>query len=516
MIGTLDEIPQTWSAKAKTKALALINKELNRDPKVWYCPPDRDEEGNLILADDMLIEQHGDIQVHIFIWHEEGCTCGKHARYVVHGPNCDGHPHGEYDYQHARSDQWPPSLSREWSVWLAISGRGAGKTKSGAEWALEMAGRTSQVAIIGRRRKDVVQTMVEGPSGLEVACARAGIQYEWLPSKLEFTLASGHKILGYSAEEPDSLRGPEHGAAWLDEPAHMKLIADVWDNLVFGLRVPGIPGGARIYCTSTPLPTKWLRALIADPDTIVVRVSTYVNLANLDPGFRKRLLDKYEGTRKGRQELEGEVIEDVEGALWEYEMLHRSNFSVGQFDKVVVAIDPAGTANRRSDETGIVVVGRIGDTCYVLADASGVYTPLGWANKALDLVDDWDANEIVAESNFGGDMVKQTIDSAAKDRGESVKVVVKRAQKSKRLRAEPVVARYEKMKVLHNGKFPDLEEEMLTWVPGTGDSPNRVDALVWGVDHLQKLAVQSKTAVPQGKLPSRQPSRSLVGLRPRR
>jgi phage terminase large subunit-like protein len=539
LVSTLDEIRQTWSPKAKAKALELIKRQIAHKPQVWYCDFERDDDGKPVLVDELVVERviigDDDVFVHRYLVHEEGCDCGdrdhpgagigrvRHGSIPKYGANCDGHPHGIYDYEHARSDQWPPSLRRQWSVWLAMSGRGAGKTKSGAEWVLKMAEMTPTVAMIGRRRKDVVDVMVEGRSGLEMACARAGLSYEWLPSKLEFTLPNGAIIRGFSAEEPDSLRGPEHGAAWLDEPAHMPLINDVWDMLGAGLRVPGIPGGARIYCTSTPLPTKWLKALIAEKDTITVVVPTYVNLRNLDPAFKKRLIDKWEGTRKGRQELEGELLEDVEGALWEAEWIDAHRLKAGEMfdpetdrhylEKVAIAIDPAGTANRRSDETGIIVLGLRDGLVIVLADHSGKYSPAGWADKALDLAEEWQANDIVAEKNFGGDMVQQTLRSAAERRKvDPPKVHVRHAHRSKQVRAEPVAALYEqgynlkRPKVVHNGKLSKLEEEMLTWVPGVGDSPNRVDALVWGAEFIRGRTGKASIASPRGTLtPSNNP-----------
>lgn len=448
----LEEITRTWPPEAKARAMVAFETRTRGDIEAWYCRPER-------LADGT----------------------------VVFGRNCDGDPHPGYDYPHARSDQWPPPGS-DWFTWLIISGRGSGKTRTGAEWVRTISSRVGQIAAVGRRGVDIRQTMMEGPSGLIYVCERAGIGWEWEPSKREFTFANGAKVFGYSAEEPNSLRGPQHGAAWLDEPAHMPLIEDVWSNLTLGLRMPGLPGGARILCTSTPLPTKWLRELMKEDDTVPVRVSTYKNIKNLDPAFKKQVIAKLEGTRKGRQELEGEILEDVEGALWNADLLMRSEFPRERMDRIVVAIDPAGTNNRRSDETGIVTVGSIGDQGYVLGDSSGKYTPQGWADKAIDDYVLWKADAIVAEKNFGGDMVKATILSAAKLRGITVRVIVVTATRSKQLRAEPVVARYEQKQVYHNGTFEQLEIEMMTWVPGTGDSPNRVDALVWGLTEILKLS----------------------------
>src|ERR671926_1593944 len=304
------------------------------------------------------------------------------------GRNCGGNPHEGVEYNHARPDQWPP-VGTEWFVWLVMSGRGAGKTRTGSEWVRKITSHVGRIALVGRRGPDVRGTMIEGKSGLITICERAGFKYgtdfEWLPSKKEFRFPNGAKAFGYSAEEPDTLRGPEHGAAWLDEPAHMPLIVDVWDNLLMGLRIEGLPGGAKALCTSTPLPTKWLKELRAEPTTVTVVVPTHVNLDNLDPNFRRTVIDRYEGTRRGRQELYGEILEDVEGALWSAAIIddHRDgNVTAEDMDRVVVAIDPSGTSAKNRDETSITVTGKRGNDYFVLADLSGHYTPDGWAEAA--------------------------------------------------------------------------------------------------------------------------------------
>lgn len=446
---------ESWTPDAKARAMEAYQARISGDTRIWYCKGITLEDGTKVF-----------------------------------GRYCDGEPHGDYDYPHARADQWPP-VGTAWFVWLIISGRGSGKTRTGAEWTRAISSKVGQIAGIGRRGVDFRATMVEGPSGLIYCCERAGIGWDWQPSKKEFTFGNGAKVFGYSAEEPDSLRGPQHGAAWLDEPAHMPLIEEVWSNLTLGLRMPGLPGGARILCTSTPLPTKWLRELMVQDDTELVRVSTYANIKNLDPAFKKAVIKKLEGTRKGRQELEGEVLEDVEGALWNADLIRRADFTPQQMERKVVAIDPAGTNNRKSDETGIVGVGKIGDIGYVLDDRTGQYTPNGWATAAIQMYIDLEADAIVAEKNYGGDMVKTTILSVAKKMGVTVRVIVVTATRSKQLRAEPVVARYEQQEVWHSNTVEvlgKLETEMLTWVPGSGDSPNRVDALVWGLTEILKLS----------------------------
>lgn len=420
--------------------------------------------------------------------------------YCDRGRVCNGEPHEGFEYAHARSDQWPPP-GMEWFVWLIKSGRGAGKTRTGAEWTRKMSEHVPRIALIGRRGPDVRGTMVEGPSGLIYVCERAGVDYDWQPSKKEFRFANGALAIGYSAEEPDSLRGPQHGIAWLDEPAHMPLIEDVWDNLLMGLRLDGVPGGAKVLCTSTPLSTKWLKALIAEEDTVTVTVSTMANIKNLDPKFRKNVLRKYEGTRLGRQELHGEILEDVEGALWNSAMIEADrqrdfDAEITPMERIVVGVDPAGTATRRADETGIVVVGQRGGHFYVLADYSGKYTPGGWAEKVSYAYMRHGADRVVAEKNYGGDMVENTLRNSS----VNLPLTIVSSRRGKMLRAEPIVALYEQRKVhhvLHPEHLADLEAQMTEWVPGQEDSPDRVDALVHALTELSGNGEAAEIAAPE-------------------
>jgi phage terminase large subunit-like protein len=404
----------------------------------------------------------------------------RRAWYCAHpGRNCDGKPHKGYPYPHARSDQWPPP-GQDWFTWFLSGGRGSGKTRTGAEYARKMSERVGRMALIAPTGADVRDTMIEGESGLIAVCAYAGEPVKWEPSKRRITFANGCIATTFSGEEPDRLRGPQHGFAWLDEPAHMPLIEEVWSNLMFGLRLGKRP---HVVLTSTPLPTKWVRDIQSRQNTRVVRVSTYANIDNLAPNFRDEVVAAYEGTRKGRQELYGELLIDVEGALWSDEYLQHVD-ELPEFDRIVIAIDPAGSQGKRSDETGIMAVGRVGKEAYVIKDASGKYSPQGWARQALSLYRDLEADAIVAEKNFGGDMVKKVIETEAEAMGINARIMVKQAMRSKALRAEPVVNLYEQRRVWHARSLSALEEEMLTWVPGQGASPNRVDALVWAIDEL--------------------------------
>lgn len=421
------------------------------------------------------------------------------------GRNCGGDPHEGVMYSHARPDQWPPPGS--WFTWLIMSGRGAGKTRTGSEYTRKKKNKSPRFAIVARRVSDIRQTIVEGESGLIRICEQAKEDYTWEPSKRLFTFANGAKAHMYSGEEPDSLRGPEHSDAWLDEPAHMPAIEDVWSNLLLGLRLGPDP---RVLCTSTPLPINWIKKLIERIDTVSVRVSTYVNLANLAPTFRQNVIDRYEGTRLGRQELHGEVIDDVEGALWNTELLlWAREYPPGlertlqlvlaltdlPVDRIVVAVDPAGTANKRSDETGIVVVAKMGDIYLVLEDLTGKYSPDTWAKKAIDAYHRWGADMIVAEKNYGGDLVARNFRN--QEWHGRLKTVTSR--KGKAIRAEPIVGLYEQKRVFHIGKLNELEDEQIRWVPGVGDSPNRIDALVHGMVELSGRSGETTMASARGR-----------------
>jgi phage terminase large subunit-like protein len=424
----------------------------------------------------------------------------KQAWYCKRGRKCDGQPHKGYDYPHARGDQWPPP-GKDWATWLLKGGRGSGKTRSGSEYTRKATEKVERFALIGPTASHVRDVMVEGESGLIRIFERQGKKVLWEPSKRKITCPNGALIYTYSGEEPDRLRGPEHGGAWLDEPAHIPLIEPLWDNMKMGLRLGPNP---QVLCTTTPLPTKWIKDLIEQDDTVTVTVSTYVNLANLSPTFRKTVLEKYEGTRLGRQELHGEILMDVEGALWSWDMIETTRhegFDWRECSRIVVGIDPAGTSKRR-DETGIVVVGVLGQHLYVLADGSGHYTPEGWADKAWQLFDQFDADAIVAEKNYGGEMVRSTlVNSRLNSKGFlDAEPRLVNSRRGKALRAEPIVGLYEQGRVHHVSIFEDMETQMTEWVPGTQDSPDRVDALVHAATDLAKPHQQANVALPQGRM----------------
>lgn len=401
-------------------------------------------------------------------------------------PLCTGQPHGPlqkdepaWDWNHARPDQRPPK-DKDWLTWVIRSGRGAGKTRTGSELAHQMSNHVGRIALIGETGADVRDTMVEGESGI-MSIAPPGRMPEYIPSKRRITFASGCIATTYTAEKPNQLRGPEHGYAWLDEPAHFALIQEVWDNLLFGLRLGKRP---RILVTTTPTPRPWMKNLLADPTTRDTVTSTYANIDNLAPTFRDTIIGRYENTRLGLQELHGQILDDVEGALWTLGALETLRVATHPvLERIIVGVDPAGTSTQSSDETGIVVSGRGTDGhLYVLEDASGIYTPLGWASQVDAMVRKWQADAVVAEKNFGGEMVEHTLRTGNVD----ARVIMVQARRGKYLRAEPLVGLYEQQKVHHVGVLQQLETQMCEWVPFEKNtkSPDRVDALVYSTAPL--------------------------------
>lgn len=387
----------------------------------------------------------------------------------------------------ARGEQAAPE--GDWLTWLILAGRGFGKTRTGAEWAREQvkAG-VMRLHLIAPTAADARDTMVEGESGLLSVCwtgdkTNAGEPlglpaYE--PSKRRLTWANGAIATLFSAEEPERLRGPQCGAMWCDELAAWKYLRETWDMAMFGLRLGDRP---RTCITTTPKPLKLLREVMADKRTVVTRGSTFANAANLAPTFLQAIRDKYEGTRLGRQELEAELLEESEGALWTRAQVEACHVKqLPEMLRVVVAIDPAVTETEESAETGIVVAGLgVDKRGYVLEDASGRYAPGAWAKKAVALFHNHSADMIVAEGNQGGEMVTHTI------RTEWANAPVKRvhARQGKRARAEPVAALYQQGKVSHAAVLPDLEDQMVNWEPLSGlPSPDRLDALVWSITEL--------------------------------
>jgi len=391
----------------------------------------------------------------------------------------------------AAGPQWrdfarPAQLAPEgkWTAWLYVGGRGAGKTRAGAEWVHEqVAAGARRIALIGPTAGDVRDVMVEGESGI-LNCGATRPTYE--PSKRRVTWPNGAIATTYSADEPDRLRGPQHDAAWADEIAAWRYPA-AWDMMMLGLRLGADP---RVVATTTPKPVKLVRDLLET--AVVTRSTTYDNLDNLAPTFREQILARYEGTRLGRQELLAELLEDVPGALWTRDLIERSRgVAPDPLPRIVVAIDPAVTSGEQSDATGILVVGAMQNVGYVLEDLSGRFPPEQWARIAVDAYQRWDADRIVAEANNGGDLVGSVLRAV----NPNVPVRLVRASRGKRARAEPVSALYEQGRIIHCGTFPELEDELCVWTPDTVESPDRLDAMVWGFTDLMLTKSKQATAV---------------------
>lgn len=338
--------------------------------------------------------------------------------------------------------------------------------------------------------RDCRKTLVEGESGILAVCP-PWFYPHYEPSKLTITWPNGGMAHMYSAEEPERLRGPNHDAAWCDELCSWSYLEDTWHNLQMTLRVGDYP---KKYITTTPKPRQILRDIIADPKTVLVRGTTFDNADNLAPEFIEEMRRKYEGTRKGREELFAELLEEAEGALWSREIIDATRvWAAPDMKRIVVAIDPAVTASETSDETGIVVAGlSFDDHAFVLHDLSGRYSPDGWARRAIDASSEWGADRIVAEVNNGGDLVQHTLRTI--DENVSYKAV--HASRGKAARAEPVSALFEQGKAHIVGNMPELEDQLTNWQPlGNDRSPDRLDAVVWAVTELllepQHFAVQA-------------------------
>lgn len=377
----------------------------------------------------------------------------------------------------ARPKQLPPA--GDWFVWLLLSGRGFGKTRAGSEWVIDRArnGPFHPIALVGQTKADVRDTMMElGDSSL-LKISPSWFMPKYEPSKRRLTWPNGMIAIVYSGDEPDQLRGPQHGSAWVDELAKFKYPQETWDNLVMGLRVGEKP---QAVVTTTPRPIPIIKALVADPDTASTVGSTYENLANLSPIFIQQVIRRYEGTRLGRQELHGAILDDVEGALWTRALLEETRVSkYPDLVRIVVGVDPQGSTTSGA-ETGIVGAGLgVDDQGYVLDDASLNGTPHEWGSQAVAAMRRLRADRIVAEVNYGGDMVESTIRTV--DENAPIKLV--RATRGKLIRAEPVQALYEQGRVHHVGMFASLEDELCSWVQGE-KSPNRLDAMVWALTEL--------------------------------
>ena len=395
--------------------------------------------------------------------------------------------------EYARGRQYPleiPGGPKPGDGWLVLGGRGSGKTRLGAEWVnalvrglppfTETNHRYRQIALVGETLGDVREVMIEGPAGIIAASGEDRPHYE--PSRRRLCWRNGAVAHAFSSEDPESLRGPQFDAAWCDEAGKWKNAEACFDMLQFGLRLGSRP---RQMITTTPRPTPLMRRLVADPAVSLTKMRTAENAANLAASFIEAVEKRYADTRLGRQELDGELIEDREDALWTRAMLEGVAGACGALRRIVVAVDPPASSRRTSDACGIIVAGLDAEgRAVVLRDATvSAAKPQEWAARAVALYHEYEADRIVAEVNQGGDMVAaviRTIDAQA-----PVKEV--RASRGKWLRAEPVAALYAQRKVVHAARFPELEDEMCNFGPdglADGRSPDRVDALVWAVSEL--------------------------------
>jgi len=389
----------------------------------------------------------------------------------------------KYDWSTlARDKQLAPSGN--WGIWMVLAGRGFGKTRTGAEWIRSLVENSKEplrIALVGNTPADVRDVMIEGESGI------LGVSPPWFkptyePSKRRLTWPNGSIATTYSYQNPDQLRGPQHHYAWCDELVNAD-DEEVWDNLMLGLRIGDYP---KVLITTTPKPKALIKKLVADKKAVVTKGNTYENKANLSDVFIQAIEEKYEGTRLGRQELYAEVLADVEGALWTYACIEQNrlrHIDKESLSKIVVAVDPAASNQKESDETGIVVCGcdkqEIG---YVLEDATIKGSPYERACQIKRVFEKWEANYIVAEQNNGGDMVEYMIKTVDDKNKMVVKLV--HASRGKVTRAEPIAALSEQDKIKFvGGELSKLEDELCTWEPGA-KSPNRLDAMVWGFTDL--------------------------------
>ncbi len=378
----------------------------------------------------------------------------------------------------ARTEQTPPPGA--WKVWVFLGGRGAGKTRAGAEWvnARVRAGASRRIALVGPTLHAVREVMIDGPSGL---CALGGPAPVYESARRRLLWPCGAEAHVFSSVEPQSLRGPQFDTAWADEFCAWSRPGETLDTLRLGLRLGRNP---QLLVTTTPRPIAALKGLLEEPHVALSRGSTRANAAFLARGFVAAVTQKWAGTLYGRQELEGEIIEDLEGALWRRADLEaRAGEASMRFDTVVIGVDPPASVGAKADACGIVAVGAGGEglarRAVVLADASiqGL-SPQGWARRVAALAQSLNAHRIVAEANNGGEMVRAVLQAAAP--GTPVRLV--HARYGKRARAEPIAALYEQGRVTHAVRFPALEDEMCSFGAASGgESPDRVDALVWAL-----------------------------------
>tara|TARA_X000001382_G_scaffold93445_1_gene68009 strand:+ start:9182 stop:10429 length:1248 start_codon:yes stop_codon:yes gene_type:complete len=387
----------------------------------------------------------------------------------------------------ARDKQLQPKVDHY--IWLILAGRGWGKTRTGAQDIALYALRNPNVncAVVAPTHGDLRRVCFGGNSGLlsilPKECFLNSKDLKGYSSSVsEIRLYNGSKITGYAAQEPDRLRGPQFHRAWCDEVAAWRY-PEAFDQLMFGLRLGNNP---QCVITTTPKPIQLIKSLVERDDVYVTKGNTFENEANLAQSALTMLKEKYEGTTIGRQELYAEIVDDIDGALWSNKLIDRSRLlkdTEKDLSQIIVAIDPAVTANANSDETGIIVVGKdFNNNFYVLEDLSGRYSADKWGRIAINAFYEWEADRIVAETNNGGDLVERLL----RNIDTNVPYRSVRATRGKILRAEPIAALYEQDRVHHIGLYPELEQQMCSYTGETNTSPDRLDALVWGLTELSK------------------------------
>lgn len=413
----------------------------------------------------------------------------RRSEWYCDNPDCDGEPHLGWNTPHARAAQRPPDS--DWFIWLLCSGRGFGKSLTATQWLLrevEQHPRT-EWAVVAPTGTDVAKCFEDLSVGILAIAAASGITIKYNKTEHDGVMPNGSILHGISADKPDRLRGYNLAGAWCDELSSWRY-PDAWNlGLLPALRDKRV--NPKVVVTTTPKPVTLLRQLMEEDQEkgsiVVTRGSTFDNAKNLAPQFLAQMKTRYEGTRRGRQELYGEMLTDVEGALVTQDMIdgpRLRDMPEIKMIRVVVAVDPATTSGENSDETGIIVCAKgIDNHGYILEDASCKESPDGWARIVAALYDKWGADRVIAEKNQGGDMVERIVRSVHPNiayKGVAAKV-------GKKLRAEPIAALYEQGKVHHVGYFAELEDQWCTWVPDMAShqkSPDHVDALVHGLTEL--------------------------------
>ena len=384
----------------------------------------------------------------------------------------------------ARKKQIRPE--QEHFIWMLLAGRGFGKTFTGAYNTVLYALRNPgvQCAVVAPTHGDLRRVCFSAMTNIipDECLLQDGKQAGYASTVSEIRLHNGSKIIGFAAAEPDRLRGRQFHHAWVDELASWRY-PEAFDQLMFGLRLGDDP---KCIITTTPKPTKIIKDLIDRQDCIVTKGSTFENADNLAESALEMLRERYEGTTLGRQELYAEVIDDVDGALWNPGLIEETRLSDDvdiPLQRIIIGIDPAVTSTKSSDETGIIVCGRdFNGKYYVLEDLSGVHEADKWGRLSVRAFYEWEADRIVAEVNNGGDLVERLLRTI--DRTIPYKAV--RATRGKLVRAEPIQALYQQGKVSHVGGFPELESQMCSYTGESTESPDRLDALVWALTELSR------------------------------